>query len=171
MEVSGQYLRLVSITPRETTPVPTEQKVGWTPESAWTFWRTVKFLVPTQTVHSVAYALYRLSVLDWQKQKNTSASRRSIAVFDAAKFGTDSSYHTRHKKVRNQTSLQCTLSCKVRRNWNRLTAQCHFKWNKTSTTNEESVMKISRKKKKTQNSLLHMGVRGGTVGWGTALKA
>ena len=30
MEVSGQNLRLVSITPQETTPVPTEQKVGWT---------------------------------------------------------------------------------------------------------------------------------------------
>jgi hypothetical protein len=46
-------MRNVRLTPRpvrniptERTPVPTEQKVGWTPETAWTFWRREKPLAP-----------------------------------------------------------------------------------------------------------------------------
>jgi len=38
--------RPVRIIPGEGTPVPTEQKAGWAPETAWTFWRREKSIAP-----------------------------------------------------------------------------------------------------------------------------
>jgi hypothetical protein len=64
MAVSGLTTCPGRFSPTE-SQMPTKQEVGWTPETAWTFWRRKKnpFLPPGfefQTVQPVASSLYRL---------------------------------------------------------------------------------------------------------------